>query len=144
MSDKITLDIQKLSNLEKEIELLEKRKNSLEYEISKIEQECVKRETEATRKVEQELSKINIEGEYRNSLLLQRSNALDDREKNIVLIERDFETIHQEAEELKVEKVKIAAEWKNIETTKVAYLESKHNVDLLIEQYQAKLDEIKV
>ena len=144
MSDKTMVDIQRLSNLEKEIEILEKRKNSAQYELDRIEQECVKREREAEIKVEQELSKIKLDSDYRNSLLLKRSNELDEREKTLVLLERDFKTIHQEAEDLKIEKTKIAAEWKEVGIARSAALEAKHTADLLIEQYNVKLSEIKV
>lgn len=144
MSDKMMVDIQRLSNIEKEIEIIEKRKISAQYELDRIEQECVKLEQESEKKVEQELAKIKIENDFRNGLLSQRTNAIDDREKNIILMEIELNEIHKSSEDLKIEKVRIAAEWKNIESTKSAYLESKHNADLLIEQYTAKLNEIKV
>ena len=144
MSDKTMVDIQRLSNLEKEIEILEKRKNSAQNELDRIEQDCVKREREAEIKVEQEMAKIKVDSDYRNSLLLKRSNELDEREKNLVLLERDFKTIHQEAEDLKIEKTKIAAEWKEVGIARSAALEAKHTSDLLIEQYNVKLSEIKV
>ena len=144
MSDKTMVDIQKLSNLEKEIEIIEKRKITAQYDLDRIEQECVKRERESEIKVQQELAKIKVESDYQNSLLVQKKNELDDREKNVVLMEIELNDIHKAAEDLKVEKSKIAEEWKNLESTKTAYLESKHNADLLIEQYTAKLNEIKV
>ncbi len=143
MSDKIMVDIQKLSNLEKEIEILEKRREEIQREYNRINEECVKRESEATQKVDQKLSEIKVESEYRNSLLLQRTNALDEREKNIILMEKDFETIHQEAEELKNEKKKLVLELEQVELAKTKYLESRHESDLLIEQYTAKLAELK-
>ena len=144
MSDKTMVDIQRLSHLEKEIEILEKRKNSAQYELDRIEQECVKREREAEIKVEQELSKIKLDSDYRNSLLLKRTNELDDREKDIVTMEIELNEIHRAAEDLKIEKHKIAAEWKEIEIARSAALEAKHTADLLIEQYNVKLSEIKV
>lgn len=143
MSDKTMVDIQRLSNLEKEIEILEKRKISVQYELDRIEQECVKREQETAKKVDQELAKIKIDNDFLNGLLSQKTIALNDREKNIVLMESELNEIYKANEELKMERIKITNEWKNVEVAKTMASEAKHNADLLIEQYTAKLNEIK-
>ena len=143
MSNNITIDLEKLSSLTKEIEILEKRKSSVQYELDRIGQECLTRERETDKKVEQELVRIRVETDYLNGILSKRKKELDDREVNIAAIEKDLEGIHKEVEDLRISKSEFQKEKSDFEVLKTQSYEKQHEAQLIVEQYQQKLAELK-
>ena len=143
MSNNVTIDLEKLSSLTKEIEILEKRKSSIQYELDRIGQECLTKERETEKRVEQELARICVETDYRNGLLSKRQKELDDREVNIAAVEKDLEGIHKEVEDLRISKSKFQKDKSDFEVFKTQSHEKQHEAQLIIEQYQQKLAELK-
>lgn len=136
------VDIQKLSNLEREVKLLDERRATIETFLQEADEKQAKKERAFQQEMDQLRSQLETWRREQENNFAQRTIELDRREKTIAAREVDLELVQKESEQVKKDRDALAAERKDSESLKVSYLEREHAAKLLIDQYAARLDEI--
>jgi len=139
---KIEIDLQKMSTLEQEIELLEKKKKTLESDLEVLSRECNSIKDSANKEVAQLKQSCESECQEKNvkadAILKKAESSLASavkREVDSLVIEKQIKELDKKSKEFKETE-------KQLEVIKISCIEREKKADLLIKQYEKKLDEL--
>lgn len=136
------VDLEKLSTLETEAELLDARIKAKEVELEAITKECNTLRDLTNKEVAQQRQKCDIECQEKatkvDNLLKDAEEKLataDTREKESLIIEKYIKELNAKAKAFEDTK-------KEVETIKISCLEREKKADLIIGQYNKKIEEL--
>lgn len=137
------VDLEKLSALETEIDLLEKRKLSLQYEIENLTKECNELKDKTEKELAQKRHLCDVECREKvneaNKLLKEAEAKL----KTAVKRDEDLKVIEQQIEELNKKQKAFADTQKETEAFKVSCLDREKRAELIIQQFEQKIKDLE-
>jgi len=139
---KIEVDLQKLSTLEVEINLMEKRKLVLQTDLESLTKEVNSLKDKTNKEIAQQKQQNDAECQEK---INEANKVLKDTKEKFKIAEqreKDSEAINEQIKKLNEKQSAVADSEKQAQTALSLATEKEHNANLLIEQYTKKLDEI--